>query len=139
MIERGQISLEYLIVVGFVMFAVIVLLGVSLFYTHSVQDQIKVSQLSTFANKIVSSAESVYYAGEPSKITITAFLQQGVQSFQVVSNSLVFTFVTSSGTSTIAFESKVPLDGSFTLSSLNEGVRRLTITAGSDRVYIANG
>jgi len=139
MASKGQISLEYLIVVGFVMFAVIVLLGISLFYTHSVQDQIKVNQLSTFANKIISSAESVYYAGEPSKITITVFLPQGVQDFEVVSNNLVFTFAASSGTSVIAFESNVPLDDGFTLSSLNEGVRRLTIVADSDKVYINNG
>ena len=139
MIIKGQISLEYIIVVGFVTFAVIVLLGISLFYTHSVQDKIKVNQLSTFAEKIVSSAESVYYAGEPSKITITAFLPSGVQDFDIVSDNLVFVFITSSGTSTIAFKSKVPLDDVFTLSSLNEGTRRLKITAGSNKVYISDG
>ncbi|MBS3081708.1 hypothetical protein J4416_02080 [Candidatus Pacearchaeota archaeon] len=136
MAVRGQISLEYLIVVSFVMFAVIVLLGVSLFYASSVQDQIKVNQLSTFANKILNSAESVYYSGEPSKSTITAFLPEGVQDFEIVSNSLVFTFVTSSGTSIVAFESNVPLDEGFELS-LNQGVKRLTITTDGDKIYVA--
>ena len=140
MIKRGQISLEYLIVVGFVMFAVIILLGVSLFYASSVQDQIKINQLSTFANKVINSAESVYYAGEPSKVTITAFLPMGVQNFNIISNSLNFSFVTSSGTSVIAFESKVPLlDSNFPLSSLNEGTRILTVTADSDSVSISDG
>ncbi|MBS3083454.1 hypothetical protein J4423_01475 [Candidatus Pacearchaeota archaeon] len=138
MIIKGQISLEYIIVVGFVTFAVIVLLGISLFYTHTVQDKIKVNQLSTFAEKIVSSAESVYYAGEPSKITVTAYLPSGVQNFNITFNSLNFAFVTSSGTSTIAFESKVPLlDSNSPLLSLNEGTRRLTITAGEDNVNVA--
>jgi len=136
MIKGGQISLEYLIVVGFVMFAVIILFGISLFYAHSVQDQIKVNQLSTFANKILNSAESIYYAGEPSKVTITAFLPQGVQDFEITQNSLVFTFITSSGSSIVAFEGDVPLDEDFSLS-LNEGVKRLTITATGDRVYVA--
>ena len=136
MAVRGQISLEYLIVVSFVMFAVIVLLGVSLFYSSSFQDQIKVNQLSTFANKILNSAESVYYSGEPSKSTITAFLPEGVQDFEIVSNSLVFTFVTSSGTSIVAFESNVPLDEGFELS-LNQGVKRLTITTDGDKIYVA--
>lgn len=136
MYKRGQISLEYIIVVAFVMFAVIILLGISLFYASGVQDQIKVNQLSTFAEKIISSAESVYYAGEPSKVTITAFLPKGVTNFQTNSNSLIFTFVTTTGTSINAFESNVPLDNSFTLS-LNEGVKRISITAGGDRVYVA--
>lgn len=136
MYKRGQISLEYIIVVAFVMFAVIILLGISLFYASGVQDQIKVNQLSTFAEKIISSAESVYYAGEPSKVTITAFLPKGVTNFQTNSNSLIFTFVTTTGTSINAFESNVPLDNGFTLS-LNEGVKRISITAGGDRVYVA--
>ena len=133
---RGQISLEYLIVVAFVVFAVIVIMGVSLFYTSSAQDQIKISQLSAFANKIVTSAESVYYAGEPSKITISAYLPKGVQDIQIISNSIVFTMVTSSGTTVIAFESNVPLDDS-TVFSINEGLKRIVVNAGADRVYVA--
>ena len=133
--ERGQISLEYLIVVAFVVFAVIVILGVSLFYTSSAQDQIKISQLSAFANKITSSAESVYYAGEPSKVTITAYLPSGVQNVQIAADSLIFTIVTSGGTNVIAFESDVTLN-SGTLS-FNEGLKRLVILAGADRVYVS--
>ena len=133
---RGQISLDYLIVVAFVVLAVIVIMGVSLFYTSSAQDQIKISQLSAFANKIVTSAESVYYAGEPSKVTISAYLPNGVQDIQIISNSIVFTMVTSSGTTVIAFESNVPLDDS-TVFSINEGLKRIVVNAGADRVYVA--
>ena len=135
MSKRGQISLEYLIVVAFVVFAVIVILGVSLFYTSSAQDQIKLNQLFTFATKITTSAESVYYAGEPSKVTITAFLPDGVQNIEVISNNIVFTIVTSSGTSVNAFESNVPLDSATTILT-NEGLKRIVIRAGADRVYV---
>ncbi len=134
--ERGQISMEYLIVVAFVVFAVIVILGISLFYTSSAQDQIKMSQLSAFAKKIIGSAEAVYYAGEPSKVTVTAYLPNGVQDIRVIDNNLVFTFVTSSGTSVLAFESEVSIHGG-TILSLNEGLKRLVISAGADRVYVA--
>ncbi len=136
MMDRGQISLEYLIVVSFVVFAVIVILGVSLFYTSSAQDQIKLNQLYAFSSKVISSAESVYYAGEPSKITITAYLPNGVQNIQVISDSLVFTFVTSSGISVNVFESNVPLDDATTIS-INEGAKRIVIRAGADRVYVS--
>ena len=133
--EMGQISLEYLIVVAFVVFAVIVILGVSIFYTSSAQDQIKISQLSAFANKITGSAEAVYYAGEPSKVTITAYLPEGVQNVQVIADNLVVTMVISSGATVLAFESNVPLDNS-AIFSLNGGLKRLVISAGADNVHI---
>ncbi len=138
---RGQIGLEYLIVVAFVVFAVIIILGVSLFYTSGTRDQIKLNQLYTFANKLISSAASVYYAGEPSKVTIAAYLPAGVHNIQLIENNLVFTIVTAGGTTIIAFESKVPLDNgvSAPVLSINEGLKRIVVRAGTDRVYIVEG
>ncbi len=138
---RGQIGLEYLIVVAFVVFAVIIILGVSLFYTSGARDQIKLNQLYTFANKVTSSAASVYYAGEPSKVTIAAYLPEGVHDIQIVEDNLVFTLVTSGGTTVIAFESNVPLDNgaSAPIFSMNAGLKRIIVRAGTDRVYVTEG
>ena len=133
--KKGQISLEYLIVVSFVVFAVIALLGIAIFYTSSARDKIKSNQLSDFANKVIASAESVYFSGEPSKVTITAYIPAGVQSFSVVENSLVFSILTSSGVSIIAFPSDVPLNSAMTFS-ITEGVKRLEVVASFDRVDV---
>ncbi len=138
---RGQIGLEYLIVVAFVVFAVIIILGVSLFYTSSTRDQIKLNQIYTFANKVTSSAASVYYAGEPSKVTIVAYLPEGVYDIRIIDNNIVFTIVTSGGMAVTAFESKVPLDNgaSAPLFSMNAGLKRIIVRAGTDRVYLSEG
>lgn len=134
---RGQISFEYLIVISFVVFIVLMILSVALYYITSSRDQIKINQLVTFSNKVISSAESVYYAGEPSKVTITAYLPEGVQSIQILENSFVFSILTSTGNTVIAFPCNVPLDPVIDIT-LNEGLKRLTILADTNAVHITS-
>jgi hypothetical protein len=136
MAKRGQISVEYLIIVGFVIFLVISILGVSIYYAYSVRDSIKENQLSGFADKVISNAEAVSFAGEPSQVTITAFLPEGVQELCILEDGdrffLKIDIQTSSGLSVIAFPSDVDLSpvncagGGFSTSS---GTKKFTITA----------
>ena len=132
--ERGQISVEYLIVVGFVIFIVLGLVGVALFYASGISDQVKLNQIESYANKIISSSESVFFAGEPSQVTITAYLPEGVQSVEVIEDPpgsgetfMLFRVSTSSGISVIAYPSDVVLMET-TLSS-DRGVKRILIKA----------
>lgn len=131
--KRGQISTEYLIVVGFVTFLIMSVLGLSLFYSSQIKDKIKFNQLKNFANKVISSAEQVFYSGEPSKTTITAYLPNGVEGVAVLSTEIVFNITSSSGISITSFKSDVPLSGTI---SNSEGVKRISITAQSDRVVL---
>lgn len=126
--KRGQISTEYLIVVGFVMFLVTSILGVALFYTSNIQDRLKISQLESFADKVISNAEVIYFAGSPSRATITAHLPQGVHSITFQDNEyLVFDIATSSGENTISYKSNVPISGSL---QPGEGLKRITLAIG---------
>jgi uncharacterized protein (UPF0333 family) len=129
--RRGQISIEYLIVVAFVVFLVISIVGFGFYYVRSTSDSIKVNQINNYANKIVSNAEAVFYSGNPSKISISAYLPRGVDSVEIIDNDLVFTFSTSTGTSKIAYDVDVPLAGDF---SASEGVKVLELTAGDTGV-----
>lgn len=134
MVKRGQVSTEYLIVVGFVTFLVLGILGVAFFYTSITNDQIKVSQVSNFANKIISSSESVFYAGEPSKLTLNGYLPIGVNSFEIMQNEIVVSITTSSGITTMSFTSNVPLSGNI---SHTDGVKRIEVLAQQDEVLIS--
>lgn len=129
---RGQISVEYLVVVGFIVFLIISVVAVAFFYTSGIKDRIRINQATDYANKIVSSAESVYYAGEPSKLTITAYLPVGVNEISVVENSIIISMTTNSGETTMAFSSNVPIDGNV---SRGEGVKKIVVLAEEDRVY----
>lgn len=138
--KRGQISIEYLIVVGFVVFVIIGILGISYFYSSGVRDQIKNSQLESFAKNVISNSESVFYQGEPSQVTVTAYLPDGVQSMYVFREAgnedlLVFNLTGQNDDSVVGFSSNVPISisGSF---SLSEGVKKMTIVAGQNEVAI---
>jgi len=132
-INRGQISTEYLIVVAFISFSIISILVVSLFYLGIIQDKLKLNNLESFVNKIISSAESTFYSGQPSKITINAYLPSGIESIEILNKEIVFNVSTSSGLNIISFSSDVPLSGNLTN---NEGLKIIKITAESDKVVI---
>lgn len=135
MFKRGQISIEYLVVVGFVVFLVISILGFAFFYSSNIRDRIRVNQATGFANKLISASESVYYSGEPSKITIRTYLPSGVKNIDVLDDSLIIGIITNSGLTTMAFSSNVPINGSI---SVAEGVKNIEVVAKEDGVEFSD-
>ena len=133
--KKSQVSIEYLIIVGFVTFVLLSILAVAFLYSGTIKDQIKITQLTNFANKVTSSAEAVFYSGKPSKTTITTYLPEGILSASIVENSLLFSIQTSSGVNIISFSSNVPITG--TLSS-TMGIKKVKLEAKQDYVLISN-
>ena len=131
--KNGQVSVEYLIIFGFVTMSIIIILGVALNYSGNVKDSIKMSQVESYADKIISASESVFYAGEPSKATISCYLPENVNEVQVVENSLFITVDTHTGANTIAYSSKVPISG--TLSS-GGGVKKIEVVANETSITL---
>ena len=134
LLKRGQISTEYLIIVGFITFLVISLSSVAFFYTASSRDRIKFSNLAQFANALIVGAEDVYYEGEPSQRVLTVYLPVGVQSVNIAQEGIYINVTTASGYNFIFYSSKVPLAGSI---SHSEGVKRIVIVAQPDRAHIS--
>ena len=134
--KKGQISVEYLIVVSFVTFIVLTILGISLFYSAQIQDSIKFNQLERFAKKIISSAESTFYSGEPSRTTINSYLPEGVTDIRIIENSLIFNVSSAGGTSVIAYSSTVPIEIEGTIST-SSGLKKILITAEENIVKIS--
>lgn len=134
--KRAQISIEYMIVVAFVTFLVIAILGAGYFYSSNARDRIKFNQLSTFSNSVISTAERIFYAGEPSKATITPYLPPGIRVLEISGNEMVFTVSTSTGVTKISFTSKVELQGSI---SPSDGIKRLQLAAQPNGVLITEG
>ena len=133
--KRGQISTEYLIVVGFVGFLVLSVLGIAYYYTNSIRDQIRMNQLQSFGNKIITSAESVYYSGVPSRSTINAYLPDGVSSIIVADREIIFSISTSTGINTLSFRSNVKLRLIGQIS-MGEGSKRIQMDALEDEVTL---
>jgi len=137
-IKSGQISVEYLIVIGFITFVVISTLGIALFYSGSIKDRIKATQINNYANKLTSTAESVFYAGYPSKATVTCYLPDNAKDIEVLTNELVITFQTSSGTNKISFASNVPmLENATAQLTTSQGLKKIQVEAQQTQVLIS--
>ena len=133
--KRGQISTEYLIIVSFITFFIIVILGIALIYSGQIRDSIRMSQIEKFGKKIISSAETVFYAGEPSKSTINVYLPEGVTNIQILEKEIVFTTTLSSGINKVSYASRVPIEGTI---STNEGIKKIQVLAASDKSLITD-
>jgi len=107
--KKAQASMELLILMGFLTFVIIGILGVGYYYSNTINDRIKSSQVNNFATKIVSTSESVFYAGEPSRSTVSVHLPENVQDVQIIDNMVVITYSAATGQNKIAFPSKVPI------------------------------
>ncbi len=131
--EYGQVSVEYLVVFGFVTMVVIIILGIALNYSGSVKDNIKITQINSYANEIIAASESVFYAGEPSKATIDCYLPENVKEVQVAENSLFITVETHTGTDKMAYSSKVPISG---ILSGTGGVKKIEVVANETSITL---
>ena len=141
--KSAQISVEYLIVISFVTFVVLTVLGLALIYSSQIQDTIKFNQLERFSKKTISAAESTFYSGAPSKSTITAYLPEGVKSVSVdeTENAIIIEIESSGGTSKIAYPSSVPIAQGNPAISSSSGLKKILIEAkevdGVDKAVIS--
>jgi len=139
---KSQISFEYLIIMGFITFVIIGILGIAIFYSGSIRDKIKVTQMANCANKIISTAESVFYAGKPSRATINCYLPEGIQSIEIDTDiithksDLIFTLQTSTGKTVTDFTSNVELAGNI---QATPGLKKIKLDAEEDNVKISQG
>jgi len=131
--KKGQVGIEYMIIIGFVTFATISILSLAIFYSGQVRDDIKLNQVESFAIQLISSAESVFFAGEPSKATVRLYLPEGVQSIDVSSEGLFITTQGSHGINKRLFSSRVPISGTITTT---QGTKKITLTATETEVLI---
>ncbi len=87
---RAQVSMEFLIVVGFAFLMTIPLF--ILFYRQSetINTEVTASQIDKVASEIRDAVDEVYYLGSPSKKTITVYIPKGVQSITLNDNYITF-------------------------------------------------
>ncbi len=136
--KKAQSSMEFLILMGFLTFVMVVIIGAGFYYSNTINDRMKSSQIANFANKITSTAEVVFYAGEPSKATITAHLPDGVTDLQIIENSIVITHSLTSGENTIAYQSSVPMVENFSAElSIFSGIKSIVIVANESHAVVS--
>jgi len=131
--KKAQAGVEYMIIIGFVTFAILTILVLAFTYSGLIKDRIKINQIESFSIQLINNAESVFFSGEPSIATISLYLPDGVQNIVIDGNDVVVTSSSSSGQNIRAFKSSVPLQGTLTAG---EGLRTIVLEAKANYVQI---
>ncbi|MGC9309338.1 MAG: hypothetical protein ACP5D2_01430 [Candidatus Nanoarchaeia archaeon] len=132
--KRGQIGMEYLMIMGFLTFVLLAVIATAYFQSNNIKDMIRARQVEVLGSKLVSSAEEVFYSGEPSKVTISLNIPDGIEDINITASGIVITYYLSSGKNKIMFNSDVTLSGEIIESS---GLRKITLTARENDVQIS--
>ena len=121
--KRGQYSIELVITFGFA-FLMIIPLAI-LLYTHmnNTVGDVNDNQAGLIARKITDSANSVYYLGHPSKVTLKVFMPEDISAINITGRTIIFT---SESGSTIVRTAKINMTGNLSASS---GLHYIEITA----------
>lgn len=132
--KNAQVSMEYVIIVGFILFITIPLILIFYEHTSSTNDQVITSQVDMIAKKVVDSAESVYYLGEPSKTRIKVYMPTNVEDVIIDNYEIVFKVKTRSGITDISQPSSVNISGSI---SVTKGIHYINIESKGDYVWVS--
>mgnify|MGYP001587069032 FL=1 len=133
--DKSQVSVEYMFVMGFAALMTIPLLLIYYTYTADSADSVASGQAMQIARKIVDSAESVYYLGKPSQTTLKLNFPDKIESTNLSNREVVFRMNVQSGTTDIVQVSSVNLSGSLPTT---EGIHIVTIKADEGYVRITS-
>ena len=131
--KQGQISLEYMSIVGLATLIAISLLALSHYYSKQTEITINTNQIDRIGKEIIDSAESMYYYGEPSRTTIKAYIPDGINEINIGNNELNFKVRTKGGETDMFYSSSVDLQGNI---STAYGFHYITIEAREGYVWI---
>ena len=133
--KRAQISMEYLMIVGFALAMTIPLLLIFNDQSRDINNELASAQAEKAADELIIVIDSVYYLGPPSSRTIKVYFPENILDVQVYNHSFAFNVEASYGDYEIVRWTSADLDGS--LRSY-PGLHVITITAHPDNISISD-
>ena len=130
---RGQVSVEYMILIGFVMIVLSALLLISLVYTTDFDDSVTLSQVDRIVAEMADAVDTVYYQGEPSRTTLKIFFPEGIEGVQLNQTDINFKVRTRSGVTDVFRKTSVPMQG---IIDTGYGYHNMLIEARQGYVWI---
>ena len=135
MFLKSQVSVEYMLVMGFAALMTVPLLLIYYTYSADSTDSVAVSQSMQIARKIVDSSESVYYLGKPSQTTLKVNFPDRIQSTNLSNKEVLFKIKTQSGVTDVVQIAAVNMSGTLPTT---QGIHVLTIKADDGFVQITS-
>ena len=133
--KRGQISVEYMMIIGFATAMAIPLIILYYNYTSDAKESVAGGQALEVARLIADSSESVYFLGYPSQTTLKLNFPDNIDSTNLSNKEVLFKMKTRKGISDIAQVSSVDLNGTLPITS---GPHTVTIAAQYGYVLITS-
>jgi len=133
---RAQVAMEYMILVGFLVVVTIPLILVYNTQYRGTNQQIIANQCDQLGQKIIDTAESIYYLGQPSKTTIKIYMPQQIVNVTVGNREIVFMITgQGGGISEVVKMSNVPINGTLEPSA---GMHFITVQSVGSYVNISS-
>ena len=134
--RRAQVSMEYLFLMGLVVFMVLPL--IVLYYTQTAQlsDESAGAMASRAATQIAQAADTVYYLGEPSMRTLEVEFPDGIALVNVSGSSITLRMRSSHGDYDQSAWSAANLTGAI---NATPGPHTIVVSVLNDTVRITEG
>lgn len=145
MSDKAQFAVEHMLVIALGILVIIPI--VYFFYNYSVSqmDEVSMTQINRMGNDILNSAESVYYMGKPSRVTLDTNMPPGVNGIYILgTKEIVYNFTFRGKYSDIAFSSNVPIAGPYanetgtpcSSACYSPGLKHITMISEGENVSI---
>ncbi len=131
--RKGQVSMEYLVIVGIASLIILPLLVLFLMQMNDVTESMTLSQLNKIGDELVSSANEVYYLGEPAQNTLSFYLPGHVD--EIYSQDEMLVMVVSLRASSFSIVKYAAIDLDVNISNY-PGVHKVKVMAQSNNVSI---
>ncbi len=132
--KRGQVSIEFITIFGFVFLMMIPLIVVFFDQLGTVRDAVSSNHLRNIAIKITDKADTMYYLGQPSKTTIRAHFPEHIEYINITQRTVIFGYRTSiNNIQEITSTSLVNISGNI---SVMPGIHYIEIESSGDEVLI---
>lgn len=133
--SKSQVSVEYMLIMGFAALMATPLLLIYYSYSSDTSDSVATSQALQIARNIVDASDSVYYLGKPSQTTLKLNFPNGISLINLSNKEVVLKVKTKNGITDVVQVSSVNMSGSLPTS---QGIHIITITAQDGYVQITS-
>lgn len=87
--KRAQASMEYLMMVGVAFMILVPMMYIFYDFTISTREEISLAKLDSIGQKIVNTAEEVYFLGSPSRMTIHYTMPENVKGMEIKGDDIL--------------------------------------------------
>ena len=111
---RAQVSMEYMLVVGFSLLMIIPVIAIYGQQRDSINYQINTRQAHNIAHKVADAAETVYYLGKPAKTTLKVYMPANIEAVSIGNQTVKFYINVGKEVTEVNAESGVNMTGYIT-------------------------